>query len=399
MEPDEFVSFVPMEAIGEYGSLGLEDVRELTDVYDGYTYFADGDVIIAKITPCFENGKGALAGGLTNGVGFGTTELHVVRPGPKIDRHFLFYVSIAHDFRQLGESKMRGAAGQKRIDESFIKDWMAPLPSLDIQRRIVRFLDEMTTRVDELIEKKRELLDLLAEKRQALITLTVTKDLNPDPGDTTKVSDKLSEVYQGLPSGWSIKRLKYLATYNDDVLPENTDEDMEIDYVEISGVSLSSGIDKIKRMPLGKAPTRARRMVCDGDILISTVRTYLRAITNVDAASPDLIASTGFCVVRPREGVDSSFLGWAAKSEPFVSEVVSRSAGVSYPAINASELVTISIPCPPLNVQRQIAGFLAEKTGQIDAVTNQIRRSMEYLREYRSALITATVTGQLGDTL
>ena len=67
--------------------------RELAEVYDGYTYFADGDLCIAKITPCFENGKGALAEGLTNAVGFGTTELHVVRPGTGIDRHFLFYVS------------------------------------------------------------------------------------------------------------------------------------------------------------------------------------------------------------------------------------------------------------------------------------------------------------------
>ena len=124
LEPEEFVSFVPMDAIGEYGGLGLEDVRELAEVYDGYTYFADGDVCIAKITPSFENGKGALAEGLTNGVGFGTTELHVVRPGRSIDRHFLFYVSIAHDFRKLGEREMHGAAGQKRVDESFIKDRM-----------------------------------------------------------------------------------------------------------------------------------------------------------------------------------------------------------------------------------------------------------------------------------
>ena len=121
MERDELVSFIPMDAVGEYGGLNREDVRELEDVYDGYTYFEDGDLCIAKITPCFENGKGALAEGLTNGVAFGTTELHVVRPGPNIDRRFLFYVSMADDFRKLGESEMYGAGGQKRIGESFIK--------------------------------------------------------------------------------------------------------------------------------------------------------------------------------------------------------------------------------------------------------------------------------------
>ena len=102
-----------------------------------------------------------------------------------------------------------------------------------------------------------------------------------------------------LPSDWSSKRLKYLSTYNDEVLAESTDEEKEIDYVEISGVSLSRGIEEIERMSFGQAPSRARRKVRTGDILISTVRTYLRAIARVDQASPDLVASTGFCVVRP----------------------------------------------------------------------------------------------------
>ena len=117
-----------------------------------------------------------------------------------------------------------------------------------------------------------------------------------------------------LPPGWSSKRLKNLATYNDEVLGENTDKEKEIDYVEISGVSLSHGIEEIERMTFGQAPSRARRKVRSGDVLISTVRTYLRAIAKVDEASDDLIASTGFCVVRPNDDADSGFLGWAVIS-------------------------------------------------------------------------------------
>ena len=195
-----------------------------------------------------------------------------------------------------------------------------------------------------------------------------------------------------LPPGWSLKRLKYLATYNDEVLAESTDEEKEIDYVEISGVSLSQGIEEIKRMTFGQAPLRARRKVRSSDILISTVRTYLRAIARVDEASPDLIASTGFCVVRPNDDVDSGFLGWAAKSEPFVSEVVARSVGVSYPAINASELVTIDMAVPPLDTQRRIAWFLDEKTGRIDGLIAKKRELLDRLAEKRQALITRAVT-------
>lgn len=196
-----------------------------------------------------------------------------------------------------------------------------------------------------------------------------------------------------LPATWSSKRLKYLATYNDEVLPESTDEEAEIDYVEISGVSLSRGVEQVERISFGQAPSRARRKVRSGDILISTVRTYLRAIAKVDEASPDLIASTGFCVVRPdREEVDSGYLGWAAKSEPFVSEVVSRSVGVSYPAINASELVTIEVPLPPLETQRRIAQFLDEKTARIDGLIEKKRALLDRLAEKRQALITRAVT-------
>ena len=103
----------------------------------------------------------------------------------------------------------------------------------------------------------------------------------------------------------------------------------------------------------------------------------------------------GFCVVRPNDDVDSGFLGWAAKSEPFVSEVVARSVGVSYPAINASELVTIYMPLPPLDTQRRIARFLDEKTVQIDRLIERIEDSVVRLEEYRSAQVTAAVTGQL----
>ncbi len=199
-----------------------------------------------------------------------------------------------------------------------------------------------------------------------------------------------------LPPGWSSKRLKYLATYNDEVLAESTDEEEEIEYVEISGVSLSHGIEEIESTTFGQAPSRARRKVRSGDILISTVRTYLRAIAKVDDVSPDLIASTGFCVVRPNDDVDSGYLGWAAKSESFVSEVVARSVGVSYPAINASELVTIRMPLPPLDTQRRIARFLDEKTGRIDGLIEKKRALLDRLAEKRQALITRAVTKGLG---
>lgn len=195
-----------------------------------------------------------------------------------------------------------------------------------------------------------------------------------------------------LPKGWKSRRLKYVATYNDDVIPESTDDYEELRYVEISDVSLVGGVEGASNLYFHEAPSRARRRVKSGDILISTVRTYLKAIAAVPSAESNLIASTGFCVVRPMPCMDSAYLGWVAKSEPFVGEIVARSTGVSYPAIKPSELMTLDVPVPPLGPQRRIARFLDKKTARIDALIEKKRALLDRLTEKRQALITYAVT-------
>ena len=168
------VSFVPMEAINQYGGLDLSQTKSLADVAEGYTFFRDGDVVIAKITPCFENWKGSITTGLANGVAFGTTELHVLRCSSQIDVHFMFYLTLVDSFRQLGESEMYGAGGQKRVPESFVSNFLHPLPPIVEQRAVAGFLDRETAKIDTLIAKVREAIDRLKELRTALISAAVT---------------------------------------------------------------------------------------------------------------------------------------------------------------------------------------------------------------------------------
>ena len=106
LDPETEVSFIPMEAVGEYGGLDLDTTKPLSEVVDGYTYFGNGDVIVAKITPCFENGKGSLVSGLRNGLGFGTTELHVLHPSVQVDARFLLYLTFSDHFRRIGAASM-----------------------------------------------------------------------------------------------------------------------------------------------------------------------------------------------------------------------------------------------------------------------------------------------------
>jgi type I restriction enzyme S subunit len=195
-----------------------------------------------------------------------------------------------------------------------------------------------------------------------------------------------------IPEHWDLKRIKNIATHNDEALDERTDPDFEIDYVDISSVTLTNGIEKIESMPFEKAPSRARRMVKDGDIIVSTVRTYLKAIAPIIEPPENMIVSTGFAVIRPKENLHSGYAGYLLQSNGFVGEVVANSVGVSYPAINASDLVRIPAVEPPLDEQQVIARFLDFKTTQIDALIAKKKVLLDKLAEKRTALISHAVT-------
>ena len=194
-----------------------------------------------------------------------------------------------------------------------------------------------------------------------------------------------------VPGHWEVFRLNTIASCNDEVLLESTPDDYEIEYVEISGVQAGQGIVETTVLPFGNAPSRARRIVRDGDVLISTVRTYLRAIAQVKKPPENMIASTGFAVLRPRR-VGSGFLGYACHAEGLVSEVIARSVGVSYPAINASELARLSVPLPTAAEQTAIATFLDHETARIDALVAEQEKLIALLQEKRQAVISHAVT-------
>ena len=193
-----------------------------------------------------------------------------------------------------------------------------------------------------------------------------------------------------VPGHWDVGRLKYLTSINDDAVSDSEEPLRPMSYVDISSVDSTRGITHIEEMVFEDAPSRARRLVRDGDTIVSTVRTYLRAIAPITDPPPTMVVSTGFAVIRPRE-LDPSFSAWALRGHGFIEEVVARSVGVSYPAINASEIGNIPIAVPPLDEQRDIAAFLDRETERIDSLIAKKRLLIERLQEYRTALVTRTV--------
>lgn len=167
------VQFLPMALVSADGGLDLSDIQFFEDVYSGFTYFRRGDVIVAKITPCFENGKGAYLGDMSCDVGFGSTEFHVARP-TSIDGRYLSQIFATGAFRELGKAEMSGAVGQQRVSEEFFKNFEIGIPSLSEQVQNTQHIITETTRIDELKAKIEVSLNLLAEHRAALITAAVT---------------------------------------------------------------------------------------------------------------------------------------------------------------------------------------------------------------------------------
>ena len=189
------------------------------------------------------------------------------------------------------------------------------------------------------------------------------------------------------------RRLKYIATINDEVLNEDTDGDYELQYVDIGSVDSLGKIHEIATHRFADAPSRARRCVRDGDIIISCVRTYLQAIASVQNPPDNLIVSTGFSVIRPRPSVlNTAFGRYALRDPSFLAEVEMRSVGVNYPAINASELGNISIYLPSPPIQRAISNYLDRETTRLDALIAAKERVLELLTEKRRVLITRAVT-------
>lgn len=263
-----------------------------------------------------------------------------------------------------------------------------PVPSLDEQKAIASFLDKKCAEIDELVSRRQSIIERLKELKQSIIAEAVTKGLNPD----VPIKDSGIAWLGDVPKHWKILRLKNVASVITDTLSEKTNPDFEFDYVDISSVTQEQGIIKTERFKFSNAPSRARRKVQAGDIIISTVRTYLRAIAVISKENENIIASTGFAVVRSKQ---FSYVAYVMSSHSFVSMVSTLSTGVSYPAITSNKLLRIHITFPPEEEQQAIVAYLDKKCAEIDELISRHERTIEKLKELKTSTIAHVVTGKV----
>lgn len=305
----------------------------------------------------------------------------------------LFKTSVYRaKFRQESKGLGTGTSGFLRLYSDRFGAIQVPNPSQDEQRRIVEFVRGYDLGVRRLIRNKRRLIGLFNEQKQAIINQAVTRGLNPNVPMKLTGIDWMPEV----PAHWEVKPLKHWLRERAKALGDKTSPEYEFDYLDISCVGTGFLTAKPERMKFEDAPSRARQIVQKGDTILSTVRTYLKAVYFIENDWPDLIASTGFAVLRPVEQVEPRLLGYVLQSSTFIERVIRASIGVAYPAISEGRLGMLHVAFSPhLAEQKAILDHIAAETAAFDEAIEKAQSEIALIREYRERLIADVVTGKL----
>ena len=277
------------------------------------------------------------------------------------------------------------------INDTALKMINIVMPYLSEQQSIANYLDQKCSEIDELITLQEEMITKLQSYKQSVITEAVTKGLDKN----VHLKDSGIEWIGEIPEHWEVKRLKNVCSTNNASLSDKTSKEFEFDYVDIGSVSFELGIHKTERYTFQNAPSRARKIARLGDIIVSTVRTYLRAIDIINSEEKEkYIYSTGFAILSPLKNILSEFMIYICRSEYFTNLVSIYSTGINYPSINDTALKMINIVIPPIHEQQSIANYLDQKCSEIDELISIKQQKIEKLKDYKKSLIFECVTGK-----
>mgnify|MGYP000493127290 FL=1 len=311
---------------------------------------------------------------------------------PKVVRKYIHYLlrdeSYKAEYMRLSTG-MRIGQWDLNIDDFLQINTI--LPSLSEQQYIATYLDQKCGEIDELITLQEGMITKLQSYKQSVITEAVTKGLDKN----VPLKDSGIEWVGEIPKHWEVKRLKNVCSTNNASLSDRTSKEFEFDYVDIGSVSFELGIHKTEKYTFQNAPSRARKIARLGDIIVSTVRTYLRAIDIINSEEKEkYIYSTGFAILSPLKNILSEFMIYICRSEYFTNQVSIYSTGINYPSINDTALKMIYIVMPPLSEQQSIANYLDQKCSEIDELISIKQQKIEKLKDYKKSLIFECVTGK-----
>ena len=342
---DAEVTFVPMAAVDEVsGTIARPELRQYRQVAKGYTAFRENDVLFAKITPCMQNGKAAIARGLRGGLGFGSTEFHVLRPSPGLLPQWVFAFIRQPSFRAAAEANFTGTAGQQRVPADFLRSFPIPVPPLSEQDRIVKLLDE----ADELRK-----LRVRADLRTAAIIPALFHKMFGDPATN--------------PKHWPTRRLRELGVkFSDGPFGSNlksshyTPEGVRVIRLQNIGVGCLIDHDKAYISPEHFASLRKHECL-PGDVLVGSLgEPNLRAFVLPEEIHQAL--NKADCVqIRPHpEVATAAFICWLLNLPSTLEMASGMILGQTRARISMGRLGELVLPVPPLQLQRKFARRVTE---------------------------------------
>jgi type I restriction enzyme, S subunit len=432
--PDETKSsFVPMTLIpAEYGQSARHEERPWGEIKKGYTHFQNGDVVMAKITPCFENGKSAVMMGLTGGSGAGTTELHVFRrSGDGVLPEFVIIYLKTRGFITRGEPRMTGSAGQKRVPYDYFARSPFPLPPLAEQKRIVAKVDELMAICDRLEAQQQEResrhsgiaraslarfaeapttanLNFIfhksydippADLRKSILTLAVQgklvpQDPNDEPAEMTCAGLKQlsgeSSDHAGIPDQWALCSYRSLTT-----LVTSGSRGWKQFYAEKGSIFIRTQnintdkliLDDVAFVDLPRSAEERRAQVLIDDILITITGANVTKAARVEKHIPEAYVSQHIALTRPRWSKMSEWLHLCFVSHGSARGILEKVAYGDKPGLNLNNIRDLMLPIPPLAEQRRIVAKVDELMALVDALETQLDTSRTTAAKLLSALV------------
>jgi type I restriction enzyme S subunit len=367
---DTDVSFVPMAAISEDGKLVLERSRKLRNVRKGYTYFREADILFAKITPCMENGKRWFAKSLTNGIGFGSTEFHILRPKSQVIPEWIYYFISQQSFREAARRSMRGTAGQKRVPKRFLERVELPVPPLETQRRIVAVL-----RIAENLKQKRQKANEITSKLIQSVFLRMFGDPFRNPKGWPK--KKLRDVCHKITDGTHVT-----PKYVDMGIPFLSVKDIRNGYLDFSDTKFISEEEH-------RALTKRSKPEF-GDILYTKVGTVgIAAPVDIEKEFSIFVS---VALIKPNhQSVNSNFLAAMLNSQFIRFQAHKRVKGIGVPDLHLVEIKDFDIVVPPMKMQKRFSRIVA----QIQALKKRQQESTKGINQIFRALMYEAFMGEL----
>ena len=335
--------------------------------------------------------QGAL--GFSQYTGIASPAYVVLKPKMTINPKFFHYM-----FRSIFYTNYSKRFSYGIVDDQLslryvdFKRMYSIVPPLETQDAIVTNLNYKTKVIDKYISNVESLIALLEQKSDKIISDAVTLGIQ----NNIKFKSLDDDWLKNIPCHWVYKQLKYFVITNKSALPESTNPNYELLYIDIGNVTFRGLVSPPELYYFKDAPSRARRIIKPGDTILSTVRTYLKAITFFDECPPNLIASTGFAVISPKSNVIPRYLKYMLSSSFFINKVNFWANGVNYPCINNDKLKAIKIPLPPsISEQETIINHIESALYKLNDAISKAKKEIEIIKEYRESLITAAITGQI----